>query len=145
MPFSLTGCELNVYSNGNFTSSHILLGTALVTSIAPGDVYTLCHSSYALADSAQCDQGTSSANWNGNDALELVCGTTMYDVIGQIGNNPGVEWGTGLLSTADNTLLRVCTTVAGDTNGADAFDPAGQWTGYATDSHFLGSRNCPNP
>ncbi len=145
IPLPLTGCVLHIYANGATTASSITLGTATVTSIASGDVYTLCHSSYALADAAQCDQKTSSLNYNGNDALELVCGTTVYDVLGQIGSNPGTEWGTGLASTADNTLLRVCTTQYGDLVGTDAFDPAGSYQGYATDFSALGSRNCPLP
>ena len=33
-------------------------------------------------------------------------GTACVDVIGQIGFDPGTEWGTGLVSTADNTLRR---------------------------------------
>jgi hypothetical protein len=34
--------------------------------------------------------------------------------------------------------------VAGDTNGADAFDPASEWTGYANDTFtYLGSHTCP--
>jgi hypothetical protein len=33
-------------------------------------------------------------------------GTTIVDVIGQIGFDPGTEWGSGLVSTADNTLRR---------------------------------------
>ena len=28
----------------------------------------------------------------------------IIDVIGQIGTDPGTEWGSGLTSTADNTL-----------------------------------------
>ncbi len=53
--------------------------------------------------------------------------------------------GRGNLATTDHTLLRICTTVAGDLNGMDAFDPATQWQGYAKDTSFLGSRNCPLP
>ena len=30
----------------------------------------------------------------------------MLDSIGQVGVDPGTEWGTGLTSTADNTLRR---------------------------------------
>ena len=34
---------------------------------------------------------------------------TVVDVIGQVGVDPGTEWGTGLTSTADNTLRRKAT------------------------------------
>ena len=58
----------------------------------------------------------------------------LIDVVGQIGFDPGTEWGSGLTSTADNTLRRKVAIQAGDTNGADAFDPAAQWDGFATDT-----------
>ena len=60
-------------------------------------------------------------------------GTTILDVIGQVGFDPGTEWGTGLASTADNTLRRKTSISAGDANGSDAFDPSTEWDGYAND------------
>ena len=73
----------------------------------------------------------------------------MIDAIGQIGFDPGSEWGTGLTSTADNTLRRKGTISAGDTNGSDAFDPSIEWDGFATNtfdglgSHTLASADQP--
>lgn len=58
----------------------------------------------------------------------------MLDVIGQVGSDPGTEWGTGLTSTADDTLCRKATIQAGDPNGSDAFNPADEWNGFATDT-----------
>ena len=58
----------------------------------------------------------------------------MIDSIGQIGFDPGTEWGTGLTSTADNTLRRKLLIEAGDANGSDLFDPAVEWDGFATDT-----------
>jgi len=56
---------------------------------------------------AQADQ-TNGAGWfNGDDAIALRKGGasgTIVDAIGQIGVDPGTEWGSGLTSTADNTL-----------------------------------------
>ena len=63
----------------------------------------------------------------------------MLDSIGQVGVDPGTEWGTGLTSTADNTLRRKATVTAGDPNGADAFDPAAEWDGFA-DRHLRRAR-----
>ena len=56
-------------------------------------------------------------------------GGTVLDVVGQIGFDPGTEWGSGLASTQDNTLRRKGAVQAGDPNGSDAFDPAVQWDG----------------
>jgi predicted extracellular nuclease len=58
----------------------------------------------------------------------------VLDSIGQIGVDPGAEWGTGTTSTADNTLRRLGTITAGDTDPTDAYDPAAEWTGFATDT-----------
>ena len=58
----------------------------------------------------------------------------MLDVIGQIGSDPGSQWGTGLTSTADNTLRRKADICAGDPVGSDAFDPAVEWDGFANDT-----------
>ena len=75
------------------------------------------------------------AGWfNGDDAVVLRKGTTVIDVIGQIGVDPGTEWGTGLTSTADNTLRRKVTIAPATPNGSDAFDPSLEWEGFATDT-----------
>ena len=70
-------------------------------------------------------------NFNGDDAVVLRKGTTVLDVIGRIGEDPGTQWGTGLTTTLDHTLRRKSTIQTGDTNGADVFDPAMEWDGFA--------------
>jgi predicted extracellular nuclease len=89
----------------------------------------------AIRDKA--DQTNSSGWFNGNDAVVLRMGGasgTIVDVIGQIGFNPGSEWGTGLTRTADNTLRRQASVLIGDSDFNDAFDPASAWDGFATDT-----------
>ncbi len=123
--------SVQMYFNGGVT-----VGTTvnLTGSVANGDVYVLAQSAASAAILAQADQ-TNGASWyNGDDAVVLRHGTTILDVVGQIGFDPGTEWGTGLTSTADNTLRRKVAIAAGDTNGADAFDPSVEWDGYATDT-----------
>ena len=83
---------------------------------------------------AQADQTNGSGWFNGDDAVVLRKGTTVIDVIGQIGFDPGTEWGSGLTSTADNTLRRKGPVIAGDPIGSDAFDPSILWDGFATDT-----------
>ncbi len=106
----------------------------LTGTVAAGDVYVLAQSSANAAILAQADQTNGSGWFNGDDAVVLRKGTTIIDVIGQIGFDPGTEWGTGLTSTADNTLRRKATVCAGDPNGSDAFDPSVEWDGFATDT-----------
>jgi len=142
---NLTGGGYNVqmFFNGNPSAG---LTINLTGTIANGDVYVLAHSSANATILAQADQ-TNGAGWfNGDDAVVLRNGTKVIDVIGQIGFDPGTEWGTGLISTADNTLRRKNTILAGDIIGGDAFDPAVEWDGFDTNTfNGLGSHTAINP
>ena len=122
---------VQMYFNGSTAPG---LTINLSGTIAPGDVFVLAHTFADPAILAQADQLSSPAWYDGNDAVVLVKGLQKVDVIGQIGSNPGTEWGTGDTSTADNTLRRKGTIEAGDPNGADAFDPALQWDGFPVDT-----------
>jgi uncharacterized protein len=121
----------------------------LTGTVASGDVFVLAHSSATASILAVADQ-TNGAGWfNGDDAVVLRKGTTAIDSIGQVGFDPGSQWGTGLASTADNTLRRKPTLEAGDANAADAFDPSLEWDGFATDTFdglgCAGSSACTTP
>ncbi len=116
--------------NGNTTCT---LNIPLTGTAAAGDVYVLAQSAAGPVILAQADQ-TNGAGWfNGDDVVVLLKGGTIVDSIGQLGVDPGTEWGTGLTSTADNTLRRKTTIEAGDTTVSDVFDPAVEWDGFATD------------
>ena len=132
-PVNLTteGYSVQMFFNGSTTAG---LTINLTGTVASDDVWVVAQSSANAAILAQADQ-TNGAGWfNGDDAVVLRHGTTVLDVIGQVGLDPGTEWGTGLTSTADNTLRRKATIQAGDTNGGDAFDPAVEWNGFTTDT-----------
>ncbi len=133
---TLTGVyNVAVYSNGSATPTSTI---ALTGSIAAGDVYVLSHTDTPAAYVGfVADLTSNSLTFNGDDAVALRNGTTLVDVIGQIGTDPGTEWGTGLASTVDNTIRRKSTICAGDTNGSDAFDPATEYDGFA-DGTFSG-------
>ena len=142
---SLTAGQYNIrmYFNGNPTST---LQFFLTGTVAAGDVYVVAQAAASAAILAQADQTESSGWFNGDDVVVLRKGATVIDVIGQIGFDPGVEWGSGLVSTADNTLRRKTTIVAGDTDGANVFDPAAEWDGFAQDTFDgLGSHNSQAP
>ena len=128
---SVGAYSVQMFFNG---SSSAGLTINLTGTVAAGDVYVLAHSSANATILAQADQ-TNGAGWfNGDDAVVLRRGTTIIDVIGQIGSDPGIEWGAGLTSTADNTLQRKVTIGGGDTNGSNAFDPSVEWNGFPTDT-----------
>ena len=56
------------------------------------------------------------------------------DVIGQIGADPGAQWGSGETSTADHTLAgsRPCRQATRTAPGA--FDPSAEWLGLPIDT-----------
>jgi predicted extracellular nuclease len=125
------GYNIQMAFNGNAVPS---LTISLTGTISNGDVYVLAHQLANATVQAQADQ-TNGAGWfNGDDAIILRKGSAILDVIGQVGFDPGTEWGSGLTSTADNTLRRKPAIQAGDSNGADVFDPSVQWDGFATDT-----------
>jgi predicted extracellular nuclease len=141
-----TGTAVNLAANGYAVqmcfngNPSCTLTIGLTGTVAAGDVYVLAHGSANDEIQAQADQ-TSSAGWfNGNDAVVLLKSGTPVDVIGRVGEDPGAQWGSGLTSTADNTLRRKATIQAGDANPSDPFDPAVEWDGFATnDASGLGA------
>ncbi|HEV8581733.1 MAG TPA: lamin tail domain-containing protein [Thermoanaerobaculia bacterium] len=125
------GYSIQMYFNGSVVAT---LTISLTGTVANGDVYVVAQSLASPVILAQADQTNGSGWFNGDDAVVLRKGTTIIDVIGQIGFDPGTEWGSGVTSTADNTLRRKTTVMAGDPNGGDAFNPAAEWNGFATDT-----------
>lgn len=89
--------------------------------------------------------------FNGNDAVALRRLGTVIDVIGKIGEDPGIGWfdfATGSWSTANQTLVRKSTIQMGDWNGTDIFYPDTEWDNYPANTFSgLGSHSssCYNP
>ena len=123
------GYSVQMSFNGGSTN----LTVPLTGTVAADDVFVLAQGSANATILAVADQIDGSGWFNGDDAISLVKGSSVVDVIGQVGVDPGSEWGSGLTSTSDNTLRRNPATCVGDPNGADAFDPAAGWSGFATD------------
>lgn len=124
------GYNIQMHFNGNPVAS---LTINLSGTVADGDVFVLAQSAANATILAQADQLNGSGWFNGDDAVVLRKGTDVIDVIGQIGVDPGTEWGTLLTSTADNTLSRKSSICAGDVDGSNAFDPSIEWDGFAID------------
>ena len=136
------GYNVQMFFNGSASAG---LTINLTGTVVVGDVFVLAQSSANATILAQADLTNGSGWFNGDDAVVLRKGTTILDVIGQVGFDPGTEWGAGLFSTADNTVRRKTTLCTGDITGTDAFDPAIEWDGFATDTFDgLGSHsaNC---
>lgn len=142
------GYSVQMFFNGSASAG---LTINLTGTVGSGDVFVLAHSSADPFILAMADQ-TNGAGWfNGDDAISLRKNATVLDVIGQIGFDPGTEWGTGLVSTADNTLRRKASILTGDAIGSDAFDPSMEWDGFATNtfdglgSHTVNASAVPEP
>ncbi len=117
---NLTGHTIDVYSNGSSTVSSSI---SLSGSIAPCGTFVVCHTSANAGLLAISDQTSGSANFNGDDAVALMNGGTMLDLIGNIGEDPGSEW-TGVGGgTANEGIIRNSNYCAGVTT-----DPGG--TGF---------------
>ncbi len=128
---SLTGYTVQMYFNGSASPG---LTINLAGTVAAGDVFVLAHGQSAAEILATADQTNSSGWFNGDDAVVLRKNSVVIDALGQAGFDPGTEWGTGLVSTADNTLRRKAASCGGDTNANDPFDPAASWDGFATNT-----------
>ncbi|MGM3307355.1 ExeM/NucH family extracellular endonuclease [Anabaena sp. WFMT] len=143
-----SGYKLEFYFNGSTTPGTTI---NLTGTVANGDVFVVADNDAVAAILAVTDQQSTSSFFNGDDAIALKKGNIIIDAIGQIGFDPGTEWGSGLTSTADNTIRRKSTVTAGDTNPNDAFDPSGQWEGFAQNtfdglgSHTIGGGGQSTP
>ncbi len=142
----LNGYSIVRYANGSSTVSNTY---NLSGSVGSHNVFVICNNSIDPSQNGKCNvklPGPSIMDFNGNDVIALRYNSINIDILGTIGQNPGTEWGFGLTSTADNTLVRQCGLTCGDTNGSDPFNPADQWAGYATNTFsYLGnhSTTCP--
>jgi predicted extracellular nuclease len=124
------GYAVKMFFNG---SSAAGLTVSLTGTVAAGDVYVVANSGADAPVLAQADQVNGAGWFNGDDAVELVKGAEVIDSIGQVGTDPGSQWGSGDTSTQDNTLRRKTSVTAGDTNPTDAFDPSVEWNGFPQD------------
>jgi len=136
---NLGDCQIDRYQNGgtSTTNPSIVLDSV---SLAPGHVFVLCHTSFAMP--SKCDQLHGSLAHNGNDAIVLTCNGMTMDSFGQVGVD--AIWGTSPTISEDATLRRKCSVNTGDVVPTNAFDPATEWDGFAVDTFTgLGTYSCP--
>ncbi|MCP4362012.1 MAG: hypothetical protein GY796_28715 [Chloroflexi bacterium] len=127
-----SGYQLEFYFNGNSSPLNTI---ALTGVVADGDVYVVADDSASAPQIlAQADLLATGTFFNGNDAIVLRDAVGIVDVIGQVGFDPVTEWGSGDISTQNNTLRRLSSICTGDTNPSDVFDPALEWSGWPQDT-----------
>ena len=121
---------LEYYFNGNDSPGTII---DLTGTVEAKKVFVIADNDADPAILAETDLTSSSSFFNGDDAIVLRENGTVVDALGQIGFDPGSEWGSGD-STQNNTLRRNSEVTAGDTNPDDAFDPSVEWSGFPQDT-----------
>jgi uncharacterized protein len=121
----LSAYVVMLYSNGATTAGNTL---TLTGTISAGSALVIVNSGMTLSFSSPLVFTSSVANFNGDDAITLEKSGVVMDRIGQVGVDPGTEWGTfPTFSTRDQTLRRKDTIKTGDNNAAGAFNPSVQW------------------
>lgn len=129
----LSNYRIRIYFNGSTTAGTTI---NLVGTLAAGDVFVVADNDAAAPILAVTDQTSTASFFNGDDAVELSRIDTgeVIDVIGQVGTDPGDYYGSGAVTTLNQTLRRKFTVTSGDADGTDAFDPALEWDGFAQDT-----------
>ncbi len=126
-PVDLAPYDIQLFENGLPTPSRTI---TLSGTIPPGGVYVIANASADPPVLITADRLESGALFNGNDAIVLRRLGSPLDVIGQVGFDPGIEWGSGETSTQNNTLRRHPTIQTGHPETSTPFDPALEWTGW---------------
>lgn len=119
---------VQVYFNGSSSA-----GTTInLTGVIPAGGTFVYASSQARPELLVLANQTSGQSlWNGDDAITLSKNDVVIDSIGQIGVDPGSAWGSGDITTANDSLRRAA--VSYDVNAFDTFEPADQWLGFPQD------------
>ena len=125
---ALDAYSVQVYFNGNTTAGTTI---NLSGSIAAGATFVIADNDSVAQLLALTDLQVTQSLWNGDDTITLSKDGVVLDSIGQLGVDPGSAWGSGSITTANDTLRRAV--VSYDANPNDSFDPATQWLGFAQD------------
>jgi len=125
---ALDAYSVQVYFNGSSTA-----GTTINLSgnIGAGATFVIADNDSVAELLALTDLQVTQSLWNGDDTITLSKNGVVLDSIGQLGVDPGSAWGSGSITTANDTLRRAA--VSYDANPNDSFDPAAQWLGFAQD------------
>ncbi|TVP12788.1 ExeM/NucH family extracellular endonuclease [Shewanella sp. KCT] len=125
----LSQYQLEFYFNGSTSAGSTI---ALSGSLAAGKTYVVADNDAAGEILAVANQLSTASFFNGDDTLVLRKQGQVIDSLGQLGTDPGSEWGSGDLSTQNNTLRRDPNQLIADTQLDDAVTLA-TWTGHVQD------------
>jgi len=137
----LSEYAVKYYNNGAsvVTQTFVLSGM-----LEHGDVYLLTTNQAVseLQDIAdEVFPYPSVVHYNGDDAIELVKGDMILDVIGIVGEDPGTNWPVGTGATSENTLVRNADVIA-----PNATFTEDEWDVYPQDTFtYAGSHTVNAP
>ncbi len=114
----LTNYTIRIYQDGATDPTYTI---SLSGSVANGDVFVISHST-AWVGFAEADMSSLDLRFDGNDALELFDGSTVIDVVGVRGVDPGTGWAVAGVTdgTRFHTLVRKSTVAGGNTSWTDS-------------------------
>ncbi len=135
---NLLGYKVQLYINGSSTVNTTFY---LNASIAAGGTYVIANNQSDSLLKLKADTVSGVTGYNGNDAIALVNGTTVIDIIGVIGVDPGNSgWSVDTGSTVNHTLIRRDTVQRGNTN----WQSGTEWTVLPIDSNQLRQHTGPS-
>ncbi|WP_372518291.1 lamin tail domain-containing protein [Xanthomarina gelatinilytica] len=129
---NLSGYSLELYSNGSPTAS----STQSLSGTIPA-YGTIVYANNSASIYSGTVTNTAVCNFNGDDAIALLNGSSYIDIIGTIGEDPGSAWtGTGGRSTENRTIRRNASVQIGvDSNPANSFPTFNsEWEVYGQDT-----------
>ncbi len=137
----LTPYSVKLGSNGgDWGNNYDMTGT-----LTAGDVFVISNSQSAAEILAVTDATSNVCFFNGDDAIGLFYNTTLIDVIGVPGVDPGSSWDVagGAGTTVNYTLVRKIEVTEGTTDwaiSAGTDETTSQWSIYPQDTFtYLGS------
>jgi uncharacterized protein len=120
---------LSFYFNGSTQAGSKI---ALSGVLAPGATYVIADNDASADILARANLISNASFFNGDDAIVLSAAGQIVDSLGRVGEDPGSEWGSGDLSTQDNTLRRDPKALIADTVIDDVVTLS-TWLGFAKD------------
>ncbi|WP_414049054.1 thermonuclease family protein [Macrococcus animalis] len=156
VPIDLSNYSLVTFTNGADRTTGTVTELKLTGIINAKSTYVIANksASEAILSKAQLTTGSAVMNFNGDDTIVLfqnydtaVKDGVIQDSIGQIGRDPGTNWG-GDVSTLDMTLVRTNDLMTADTNIEDSYITNQQFIALPKDSfeqlgQFDGSVTAP--
>lgn len=125
----LSQYQLKFFFNGSTTAGSTI---ALAGTLNPGATYVIADDDASPEILAKANLASNASFFNGDDAIVLYKQQQVIDSLGQVGVDPGSEWGSGDLSTQDNTIRRKTNALTPDTVIDDAVS-LDNWLGFAKD------------